>query len=100
MISPSDQTSVARTRPTIPHGQERAALAAQGRGCRRVRGRYLGASNSLYGLGCSIGPVVGILLWNRMGDAMWLLCGAVGLVRRGGRLDRCPAHLRFESTGN
>ncbi len=46
----------------------------------RLRGRYLGASNSLYGLGCSIGPVIGILLWNRIGDAVWLLCGAVGLV--------------------
>lgn len=45
----------------------------------RLRGRYLGASNSLYGLGSTIGPLLGIALWNRIGDAMWLWCGAVGL---------------------
>lgn len=44
------------------------------------RGRYLGAANGVYGLGTALGPVVGILVWNRVGDAVWLLCGLVGLV--------------------
>ena len=45
-----------------------------------LRGRYLGASNALYGLGSSIGPFVGVMLWNHFGDGLWLGCGAVGLV--------------------
>ncbi|MEW2633570.1 MFS transporter [Streptomyces sp. NPDC048389] len=46
----------------------------------RLRGRYLGASNALYGLGSSIGPFVGVMLWNRFEEGLWLGCGVVGLL--------------------
>ncbi|MCX5609367.1 MULTISPECIES: MFS transporter [unclassified Streptomyces] len=64
-----------------------------------LRGRYLGASNSLYGLGTAVGPFLGVMLWNRFGDGLWLGCGAVGLlavgaawlgVRPTGAADRKP----------
>ncbi|MFD9339717.1 MFS transporter [Streptomyces sp. NPDC060028] len=45
-----------------------------------LRGRYLGASNSLYGLGTAVGPFLGVMLWNKFGDGLWLGCGAVGLL--------------------
>ncbi|WP_079154052.1 MFS transporter [Streptomyces subrutilus] len=48
-----------------------------------LRGRYLGASNSLYGLGTAVGPFLGVMLWNRFGDGLWLGCGAVGLLAVG-----------------
>ncbi|MBT2403251.1 MULTISPECIES: MFS transporter [unclassified Streptomyces] len=48
-----------------------------------LRGRYLGASNSLYGLGTAVGPFVGVMLWNKFGDGLWLGCGAVGLLAVG-----------------
>jgi predicted MFS family arabinose efflux permease len=47
------------------------------------RGRYLGAANGVYGLGSALGPVVGILVWNRVGDGVWLLYGLVALVGAG-----------------
>ncbi len=64
-----------------------------------LRGRYLGASNSLYGLGTAVGPFLGVMLWNRFGDGLWLGCGALGLlavgaawlgVRPTGAADRKP----------
>ncbi|MFJ6719086.1 MULTISPECIES: MFS transporter [unclassified Streptomyces] len=64
-----------------------------------LRGRYLGASNSLYGLGTAVGPFLGVMLWNRFGDGLWLGCGALGLlavgaawlgVRPAGAADREP----------
>ncbi|MYS21874.1 Predicted arabinose efflux permease, MFS family [Streptomyces sp. DvalAA-14] len=45
-----------------------------------LRGRYLGASNALYGLGSAVGPFVGVMIWNRFGDGLWLGCGVVGLI--------------------
>lgn len=64
-----------------------------------LRGRYLGASNSLYGLGTAVGPFLGVMLWNEFGNGLWLGCGAVGLlavgaawlgVRPTGAADRKP----------
>ncbi|MFD8689835.1 MDR family MFS transporter [Streptomyces sp. NPDC059651] len=49
-------------------------------GPRRLRGRYLGASNSVYGLGCALGPVIGTAVWSGAGRGLWLWCGALGLV--------------------
>ncbi|MFD7020271.1 MDR family MFS transporter [Streptomyces sp. NPDC059928] len=46
----------------------------------RLRGRYLGASNALYGLGSAIGPFIGVMLWNRFQEGLWLGCGVVGLL--------------------
>lgn len=45
-----------------------------------LRGRYLGASNALYGLGSAIGPFVGVMIWNRFEEGLWLGCGVVGLL--------------------
>jgi predicted MFS family arabinose efflux permease len=44
------------------------------------RGRYLGAANGVYGLGTAVGPLVGILLWDRIGAAVWWWFGALGLL--------------------
>lgn len=45
-----------------------------------LRGRYLGASNALYGLGSAIGPFIGVMIWNRFEEGLWILCGVVGLL--------------------
>ncbi|MFH8410176.1 MDR family MFS transporter [Streptomyces sp. NPDC018019] len=45
-----------------------------------LRGRYLGASNALYGLGSAIGPFVGVMIWNRFQEGLWIGCGVVGLI--------------------
>lgn len=42
--------------------------------------RVLGASNSVYGLGCALGPVIGTAVWGGAGRGLWLWCGALGLV--------------------
>lgn len=43
-------------------------------------GRYMGAAHAMFGLGCAAGPFLGVLLWNRLGAGVWILCGAVGLL--------------------
>jgi predicted MFS family arabinose efflux permease len=48
-----------------------------------LRGRYLGASNSLYGLGTAIGPFLGVLVWTQFGNGLWLACGVLGLLAVG-----------------
>ncbi|MFJ9112678.1 MFS transporter [Streptomyces sp. NPDC102283] len=45
-----------------------------------LRGRYLGASNALYGLGSAIGPFIGVMVWNRFEEGLWIACGVVGLL--------------------
>jgi MFS family permease len=45
-----------------------------------VKGRYIGASHAVFGLGMTVGPAVGVLLWNHIGNGVWLVCGIVGLV--------------------
>jgi MFS family permease len=47
---------------------------------RELRGQYLGAANAMYGLGNAIGPVIGVLAWNQLGEQVWWLCGAAGLL--------------------
>lgn len=49
-------------------------------GPKELSGRYLGASNSMYGLGSALGPVIGIIVWNDLGNGLWVCCGAAGLV--------------------
>jgi MFS family permease len=44
-----------------------------------VKGRYIGASQAVFGLGMTVGPAVGVLLWNHIGNGIWLVCGLVGL---------------------
>jgi predicted MFS family arabinose efflux permease len=68
----------------------RAGPAAQ-------RGHYLGAANGIYGLGTAIGPVAGVLLWDRIGTGVWLCCGLTGAAAalaayRGVRPERVGKH--------
>lgn len=45
-----------------------------------LRGRYLGATHAMYGLGSAIGPVLGVAVWDAAGTGLWLACGAVALL--------------------
>jgi len=45
-----------------------------------VKGRYIGASQAMFGLGMAIGPAVGVAGWNLLGNDFWLACGVAGLV--------------------
>jgi MFS family permease len=57
--------------PTMfAHPQRVAAPAA--------RGRYTGAAHAMFGLGTALGPVLGVLAYEALGDGVWVLCGALG----------------------
>src|ERR1017187_4934302 len=45
-----------------------------------LRGRYFGAMQSTFGLGTAIGPVIGITLWNHLGQGVWLCAAASGVI--------------------
>jgi predicted MFS family arabinose efflux permease len=45
-----------------------------------LRGRYLGASNAVYGIGCALGPPLGVAIWTAAGTDLWWYCGAAGLI--------------------
>jgi MFS family permease len=47
-------------------------------GPEHMRGRYLGAANGVSSAGMSIGPIVGITLYDHIGTSVWFLCGIVG----------------------
>ncbi|MEU8385229.1 MFS transporter [Streptosporangium sp. NPDC048865] len=52
-------------------------------GPERLRGRYIGAMQSVFGLGTAIGPVIGTLVWFQVGRSVWLwaaLLSAIGTV--------------------
>jgi predicted MFS family arabinose efflux permease len=65
----------------------------------RLRGRYFGAMQSMYGLGSTVGPIAGILLYEHVGQRFFLWAAAVmvlaTVVGRIGMLDstdvRAPA---------
>jgi predicted MFS family arabinose efflux permease len=42
-------------------------------GSAELVGRYLGASQAIFGVGTAIGPVIGVALWQGMRDAAWLV---------------------------
>jgi predicted MFS family arabinose efflux permease len=44
-----------------------------------LRGRYIGAMQSFFSLGAAIGPVIGITLWNRIGQSVWLWVAVVSV---------------------
>lgn len=44
-----------------------------------VKGRYIGATQAVYGLGMAIGPALGVAAWDSFGNGVWLLCGLFGL---------------------
>lgn len=45
----------------------------------RRRGRYLGIAHGMFGLGAALGPVIGVAMWHRIGDGVWLWCGLIGV---------------------
>jgi MFS family permease len=45
-----------------------------------MRGRYFGAMQSTFGLGTALGPVIGVTLWNHLGQGVWLCAAASGIV--------------------
>ena len=45
-----------------------------------LRGRYIGAMQSVFGIGTAIGPIVGIALLDHVGQWLWLWAAAVALV--------------------
>jgi MFS family permease len=49
-------------------------------GPENMRGRYLGAANGISNAGMSIGPIVGIALYDRIGASVWYFCGIVGAI--------------------
>jgi hypothetical protein len=45
-----------------------------------LRGRYFGAMQSALGIGSTIGPIVGVALWNQIGQGVWLWAAAAGVL--------------------
>ena len=45
-----------------------------------IRGRYMGMMVSMWSIAMLIGPVAGTLLYERNPTALWMVCGAIGLV--------------------
>jgi len=46
----------------------------------RLRGRYIGAMTALFGVGSAAGSVVGLAVWDAVGEAVWWWCAAACLV--------------------
>jgi predicted MFS family arabinose efflux permease len=46
----------------------------------KVRGRYIAASQAVFGLGSAVGPALGMLLWTRHGDGVWVACAVLGVL--------------------
>lgn len=52
----------------------------------RLRGRYIGAANAMFGIGSATGSVAGLAVWHVVGDAVWWICGlacVLGLLAAG-----------------
>ncbi|MGH3712520.1 MAG: MFS transporter [Micromonosporaceae bacterium] len=45
-----------------------------------AEGRYLGAGMSTFWLGYTLGPMIGVLAYQQIGEMVWWICGGVGLV--------------------
>lgn len=46
----------------------------------QLRGRYIGAMQSVFGLATAIGPIVGVALWYHVGQRVWLWAAGVAIV--------------------
>ncbi|MFG2938136.1 MFS transporter [Streptomyces sp. NPDC048282] len=44
----------------------------------KVRGRYIAASQTVFGLGSAVGPALGMLMWTHYGDGVWATCAVLG----------------------
>jgi MFS family permease len=45
-----------------------------------VKARYISAHQAVFGLGMALGPLFGVAAWVALGNGVWWLCGALGLV--------------------
>ncbi|PRY23893.1 MFS transporter [Pseudosporangium ferrugineum] len=45
-----------------------------------VRAHYVSAHQTTFGLGMAAGPLFGVAAWVALGDGVWWLCGALGLL--------------------
>lgn len=45
-----------------------------------AQGRYVGLGNGVFWVGQSLGPALGLLLYQQIGSAFWYVCGAIGLL--------------------
>lgn len=45
-----------------------------------VKARYISAHQATFGLGMALGPLFGVATWIALGNGVWWLCGALGLV--------------------
>lgn len=47
---------------------------------RDLTGRYVASAHAMFGLGTSIGPMIGVLLWSTLGSVTWLIVGAASVL--------------------
>ncbi|MFF9028684.1 MFS transporter [Streptomyces iakyrus] len=45
-----------------------------------TKSRYLGLTQAAFGMGTALGPALGTLGWNALGDGVWLVWGGFGLL--------------------
>ena len=45
-----------------------------------AQGRYVGLGNGVFWVGQSLGPALGLLLYQQIGGSFWYVCGAIGLL--------------------
>jgi MFS family permease len=45
-----------------------------------VRARYISAHQATFGLGMTLGPLVGVTAWVALGNGVWWLCGGLGVM--------------------
>jgi predicted MFS family arabinose efflux permease len=45
-----------------------------------AQGRYVGLGNGIFWVGQSLGPALGLLLWQQIGNSFWYVCGGIGLL--------------------
>jgi len=45
-----------------------------------LRGRYFGVMQSTFGIAATVGPIVGVTLWNHLGRGVWVAAAVSGVV--------------------
>lgn len=45
-----------------------------------AQGRYVGLGNGVFWVGQSLGPALGVLLYEQIGSSFWYVCGGIGLL--------------------
>lgn len=45
-----------------------------------AQGRYVGLGNGVFWVGQSLGPALGLLLYQHIGSSFWYVCGGIGLL--------------------